>query len=1249
MKKFIKHLCVFAMLVCTLFTITACGAKIEGISIDTEATYEFFVGETVNPSIIKVYADYSNNTKTLLPLADIEITGIDTTTAGARKFTVKYQDYVIEVNYVVYEVEVASISLDATSVTKECFVGDNYYPTGLQVTAIYNNGETRLVNLADVTVDTLDTETAGTKMLTVTYAGKTATLPIVVKAVELETITVDSTNMKTEYFVGETIDTTGLVVKAVYNNGSETALAFADVDFGTVDMTTAGTKNMVVTYQQKTATVEINVVAIELVEIEAISSAMKTVYNIGETFDTTGLVVNKVFNNGTREQIALSDANLVISPVDTTTAGEKVVTITYQGKTTTIEITVSEDSFANIEVDSTNMKTEYYAGDTLDTTGLVVKAVYESGNKVAVALNLVSFSNVDLTTVGEKILTVTYNGKTQDITITVVAVVMTDLTVDYKNMKVEYYQGDTLDTTGLVITATYNNGKTATIAHADATFDNYDMTIVGTQYLMVVYGDKVKTIEITVLALVLESISVNAQSMKTQYFVGDEVDTTGLVVKAHYNSGKVVTLSLSEVTFSTVDMTTAGEKTLTVTYNEKTQNVAITVVAVEPTGIIVDTTEMKTNYLVGEVIDETGLKVSLKYNNQTTTEVELEDVQLSEVDMSTEGTKVLTISYLGYNANVNIYVTAPETDDWYVIGYELPSFVATYQTNKAEKANKETEYFDRTQTYKVGTDNEFVFNPIVTALKDPFDDDEIESVLTTYRHMFKIYIQTGSTYQELTADFDMYVESIDERNGRIQFTQQAQGHTFKVEAKPYYFQDEDDGFVVSFIFDVVSGYNIYDEKELAIIDNVQTDKWKEFKQENDLENISVNKIIFHNNLVLTDSDLAKTFFYQEDDEDTKALISKYPQIVGSLRDWMSLYHRKINNGETFEIEGNYYTLDCSKVSVIQYFGGEGAMNQMTHSQMFMLEGEFVSAALENEAQSREQLEDLTTDTYTFKNFSVIGNANRDEDTSKAGGLIFVKSPQTMLNATNILTRGVAITWFPDSLGSMNLDKVKSYDTYSTSIYGYRRTNITITNSEIKRSGGPLIISGHEASDELPWHYGVFDIDENTTIEAFVTGQEAWFESMGVAAQVAMLTAVEPLIQGYSALVKNPRTMFKNVNGVDQFNCVFGVYDAANLLSAGDDTKGYIQIGDFELDLTGNDVVLATYRTMLSQLPTIPPILQCGGVTMFLYTEDGVNYSLKQLGGEGFVDPSSADVAQFFTGKYLTFVIYGGLAVVVELF
>ena len=1244
MKKFIKHFCVFAMLVCTLFTITACGAQVKGISVDPEAQFEYFVGDYVDTSAIKVYADYTNDTKTLLTASEVTITGIDTSTAGEKTFTIKYQDYSIDVDYVVKEVDVASISVDTTNMTKEYFVGETFSTEGIVVTALYNNGEMEIITLDEVDFSTVDTETAGTKTLTITYAGKTATVDIVVKAVELEDIFVISADMKTEYFVGETVDTTGLIIKAVYNNGSQITLEHNEVEFSAIDMTTAGTTQLVVTFGEETASVEIVVKAIELESIEVISSGMLTEYGIGDELDITGLIIKAVYNNGS--QMTLEHNEVEFSAIDMTTAGTKTVTVTYQGKTTTFEVFVTEDAFVSIEVETELMKTEYYAGDELDTTGLVVKAVYQSGEKRAVSLNLVTFSSVDLTTAGTKTLTVTYNKKSEDITLTVVPLAVTEIAIDATNMKVSYYQGDELDTTGLVITATYNNGKTETVNNADATFTGVNMQTAGAQTLTVAFGGQSKTVEITVLELVLEDITVDAQSMKTEYYEGDELDTTGLVVKATYNSGKVATLSLSEVLFSTVDMATAGEKTLTVSFGGKSKDITITVIAVEPTGIVVDTTGMKTNYLVGEILDETGLKVSLKYNNQTTTPIELKDVQLSKVDMSEEGEKTLTITYQGYTATAKIFVTAPDTDEWYVVGYELPEFVATYTTNKAEKTNKETEYYDRAQTYKVGTDNEFVFNPIVTALKDPFDDEEVESELKTYRHNFKLYIKTGSTYQELTADLDTYVETIDERNGRIKFAPAAAGKQFKVEAKPYYFQDD---FSVSFEFDVVAGYNIYNAKQLSIIDNVQNEQWEEIKQEIGVENLSVNKIIFQNNFVMADSDLPKAFFYQENDEDTKGLLSKYPGIVGSLRDWMSIYYRTLKNGETFEIEGNYYTIDFSKISVVEYFGAEGAINQITHSQLFYFEGEYKAQEITGEAQTVEHVTDITTDSYTMQNFSIIGNANRDEDTTKAGGLILVKANQSKLNATNVLTRSVAITWFPDKFGKMILDKVKSYDAYSSSVYSYKRTDLTITNSELKRSGGPLMIVCQEAADEVPLEYGIVNVDANTKLEAFVTGQEAWFDSMGVAAQVGMITAIDTLIKGYSTQLQNPRTMLKNINGVDQFNCVYTLYDSENIMAASDYTKGYVKIGDFELDMTGNDPVMAAYRANLKNLPTVPPILQCGGVTLFLYTENGVDYSLKQLGAGGFEDPGVETLGQFFSGKYITFVLYAGLAVVLELF
>ena len=67
--------------------------------------------------------------------------------------------------------------------------------------------------------------------------------------------------------------------------------------------------------------------------------------------------------------------------------------------------------------------------------------------------------------------------------------------------------------------------------------------------------------------MTLESITVSGPT-KTEYEIGDELDLTGLVVTAHYSDGSEVAVEDYEV--SGFDSSTAGEKTITVTYQDKT-------------------------------------------------------------------------------------------------------------------------------------------------------------------------------------------------------------------------------------------------------------------------------------------------------------------------------------------------------------------------------------------------------------------------------------------------------------------------------------------------------------------------------------------------------------------------------------------------------------------------------------------------------------------------------------------------------
>lgn len=77
----------------------------------------------------------------------------------------------------------------------------------------------------------------------------------------------------------------------------------------------------------------------------------------------------------------------------------------------------------------------------------------------------------------------------------------------------------------------------------------------------------------------LSSISLDTTNVKTEFNVGEEFTSAGLVVTANYSDSTSATVTPTDV--STPDMTSAGEKTVTVTYTEgtvtKTADYTITV------------------------------------------------------------------------------------------------------------------------------------------------------------------------------------------------------------------------------------------------------------------------------------------------------------------------------------------------------------------------------------------------------------------------------------------------------------------------------------------------------------------------------------------------------------------------------------------------------------------------------------------------------------------------------------------------
>ena len=149
-------------------------------------------------------------------------------------------------------------------------------------------------------------------------------------------------------------------------------------------------------------------------------------------------------------------------------------------------------------------------------------------------------------------------------------------------------------------------------------------------------------------ARVLTGISVSEAT--TSYKVGDAFSFDGKVT-ASYDNGDTAVVSPTSV--STPDMSTAGNKTITVTYKEgtvtKTAEYTISVAALN--SITITGTPTKKNYYEGDSFVPTGLTVTANYSNGSSVDV-TKDVTWSPSPL-TAGIEEVTATYSGKTAKVS--------------------------------------------------------------------------------------------------------------------------------------------------------------------------------------------------------------------------------------------------------------------------------------------------------------------------------------------------------------------------------------------------------------------------------------------------------------------------------------------------------------------------------------------------------------------------------------------------------------------
>ena len=104
--------------------------------------------------------------------------------------------------------------------------------------------------------------------------------------------------------------------------------------------------------------------------------------------------------------------------------------------------------------------------------------------------------------------------------------------------KLIYYQGDELDISGLVVMGTYSDGSQRIETINLDNIKGFDSSAPAAgQVLTITVGEKTTIYQVQILEVILESISISTPASKLIYYLGDDLDISGLVVTGTYNNG----------------------------------------------------------------------------------------------------------------------------------------------------------------------------------------------------------------------------------------------------------------------------------------------------------------------------------------------------------------------------------------------------------------------------------------------------------------------------------------------------------------------------------------------------------------------------------------------------------------------------------------------------------------------------------------------------------------------------------------
>ena len=442
----------------TTFKIDIIAKVLESIEITKQPMKLLYVeGQLLDTSGLEVIGTYNDGEVKVLDITLDQISGFDSSTPAQNQVVT----VTVDGKKATFAVDIIARVLESIEITKQpsklvYVVGQSLDLSGMEVTGTFIDGSTEILSVTSANVTGFNSSVpVQGETLTITVGGKTATLLIDIIARTLESIEITKLPTKLTYVQGQGLDLTGIEVRGNYNDETLALLAVNLDHISGFDKTKLGMDQVVTfTYEGKTATFTVDIIAKALDSIAITKVPAKLSYIVGQELDIAGIEVTGTYNDLSTAVLPVTLEH--ISGFDKTKPEvARVVTVTYEGKEATFTVDLIERNATEVKLNSYPAKVVYLVGETLDLTGLSLEATFNDGSREVLQSDDLTVTGFDSTdAVNNQVITITHGTWkfTYEITIN-------------PNLSVSAFAGNNrYHTAALISQATYEQSDIAILA-----------------------------------------------------------------------------------------------------------------------------------------------------------------------------------------------------------------------------------------------------------------------------------------------------------------------------------------------------------------------------------------------------------------------------------------------------------------------------------------------------------------------------------------------------------------------------------------------------------------------------------------------------------------------------------------------------------------------------------------------------------------------------------------------------------------